>query len=88
MLINFTSGPASWTPNRTLAFPAFVDGVEIICELSLEAIEDHFGANRSRRDSLIAAFDRHRSRIEAVAQRVIPHRAIAGRCPLFARDFY
>ncbi|WP_321866804.1 DUF1488 family protein [Paraburkholderia tropica] len=88
LLINFPSGPAFWTTNRTIAFAAFVDGVEVICELSLEAIEEHFGASRSRRDSMIAAFDRHCSRIEAVAQRVIPQRLAAGRCPLFSRDFY
>ena len=52
--------------NLTVVFAAFVDGERVPCAISVEALEDHFGARAADCDAWIRAFDSGRSRIEAV----------------------
>lgn len=40
MVIYFSKKPATYTPNTTVGFPAQVDGVEVTCEISAEALAD------------------------------------------------
>lgn len=55
----------------TLAFPALVDGELVLCEITAEALEDHFGAASPRLEDMVGAFDAHRTRIEAAARRLL-----------------
>lgn len=88
MIIQFPPRQGVYTPNTTVSFPATIDGTDVACEISTEALIDHFGAISIRAADLIAAFEQHRQAIEAVARRVIPHRiVVGGRCLLISSDF-
>jgi hypothetical protein len=50
----------------TVQFTARVDGEPVICAISAEALEDHFGAESALEDALLAAFERGRPRIRSV----------------------
>ena len=54
--------------NLTVVFAALVDGERVPCAISVEALEDHFGARAPSRDAWMRAFDAGRQRIEAVAR--------------------
>lgn len=45
-----------------------VDGERVPCAISVEALEDHFGADTNDTDGWRRAFDAGRERIEAVAR--------------------
>jgi hypothetical protein len=60
--------------NKAVVFPAIVDGKEISCEISEEALEQHFagrpppGYTKIEYDAaMVAAFEAARDKIEAVA---------------------
>ncbi|WP_224010958.1 DUF1488 family protein [Paraburkholderia tropica] len=63
-----------------------VDGRDVTREISFEALEDNFGVNPRRRQSVIETFTAHRTEIERVVTRSIPHRLSGARCQLFSRD--
>jgi len=63
-----TDAPAYRDFNLTLVFPALVDGERVPCAISVEALEDHFGADTNDTDGWRRAFDAGRERIEAVAR--------------------
>lgn len=72
MQISFPScTPEYCEPDLALAFPALVDGENVQCAITAEALEDHFGARSPREEDLIAAFDAHRFAIEVAAQRML-----------------
>jgi hypothetical protein len=54
--------------NLTIEFAAIVDGRRVPCAISVEALEDHFGAQTYDSAGWIDAFDSGRTRIEAVAR--------------------
>lgn len=85
--IHFPKTEPKYTPNTTVAFDAVIDGVRVSCEISEEALEDHFGATSTTQVELIRAFKTHRIVIEAVARIKIPQRLMAGRPLLVAADF-
>ena len=89
MVIHFSKRPALYNAqNMTVAFPALVDGAEVLCEISAEALADNFGAGSMHGTDLIAAFEAHREGIEAVARVKLPQRLpAAGRCLLVSADF-
>ncbi|RQS26809.1 MULTISPECIES: DUF1488 domain-containing protein [unclassified Burkholderia] len=87
MVIHFLNKQATYTQNTTVSFAALVDGVEIACEISGEALTDHFAASSMRGADLVAAFEAHRPEIEAVARVFLPRRLPAGRCLLVSADF-
>jgi hypothetical protein len=60
--------PAYRGSNLTVVFPALVDGEPVPCAISVEALEDHFGAYSEDREGWLRAFDAGRPRIEAVAR--------------------
>ncbi|KND61892.1 Transcriptional regulator [Candidatus Burkholderia verschuerenii] len=60
--------PAYRDVNLTVEFAALVDGQRVPCAISVEALEDHFGAETYDRAGWINAFDAGRTRIEAVAR--------------------
>lgn len=69
MEIRFPEGaPAYRDSNLTVVFPALVDGEPVPCAISVEALEDHFGAHSEDLEGWMRAFDAGRPRIEAVAR--------------------
>jgi hypothetical protein len=54
-------------------FFAQVDDAEVECSITVEALEDHFGAASALEGPLLEAFARERSRIEAVCARALEH---------------
>jgi hypothetical protein len=69
MDIRFPGDAPVWRDaNLTVVFPALVDGARVPCAISVEALEDHFGANAAVREAWMEAFDAGRPRIEAVAR--------------------
>jgi hypothetical protein len=65
--------------NLTLRFAAVVDGARVPCAISVEALEDHFGADRGTLDVWLRAFAAGRAMIEAVARQHLalsPDRAV------------
>ena len=60
--------PAYRDSNLTVVFPALVDGEPVPCAISVEALEDHFGAYSENLEGWMRAFDAGRPRIEAVAR--------------------
>lgn len=60
--------PAYRDANLTVVFPALVDGEPVPCAISVEALEDHFGAYSEDLEGWLRAFDAGRPRIEAVAR--------------------
>lgn len=54
--------------NLTVVFAALVDGARVPCAISVEALEDHFGAPPLSRAASMQAFDAGRPRIEEVAR--------------------
>jgi hypothetical protein len=49
-----------------ILFTALVDGEPVVCSISAEALEDHFGAKSAREDDLLPAFEQGAARIRAV----------------------
>jgi hypothetical protein len=47
-------------------FTAIVDGEPVVCAISAEALEDHFGAASAREEDLLPAFEQGRGRIQSV----------------------
>ncbi|MEM5371430.1 DUF1488 domain-containing protein [Paraburkholderia azotifigens] len=57
--------------NLTVGFPARVDGQDVDCAISAEALEDHFGAPSPGATDLLDAFNAHRPEIEQAARRLL-----------------
>ena len=56
----------------TVSFIIKINGQDIHCAISAEALQDHFGA-RSSGPNLVAIFQTHRTEIESVAKRKFAH---------------
>lgn len=69
MNIIFPNVEPVYTVSTTVAFPAEVDGEKAMCEISEEALQDHFGATTAAVADLIGAFKSHRATIEDAARR-------------------
>jgi hypothetical protein len=54
-----------------VAFEANVDGKEVWCSVSLDALVDHFGSAGTSSHDLVTTFEDNRSRIESAARRVL-----------------
>ncbi|WP_133645749.1 DUF1488 domain-containing protein [Paraburkholderia flava] len=67
MHITFPDDPPAFDgASLTVRFIAHVDGEPVICEITAEALEDHFGADSPLESVLLAAFERGRPRIRPV----------------------
>lgn len=75
--------PAYRDSNLTVVFPALVDGEPVPCAISVEALEDHFGAYSEDLEGWLRAFDAGRPRIEAVARE---HLQISNGTPVLLRS--
>jgi hypothetical protein len=84
MEIRFPAGaPAYRDSNLTVVFSALVDGEPVPCAISVEALEDHFGARSEDLEGWMRAFDAGRPRIEAVARE---HLQISNGTPVLLRS--
>jgi hypothetical protein len=52
-------------------FAALVDGEPVVCSITAEALEDHFGAKSPREDDVLDAFASGAARIRAVCAEVL-----------------
>jgi len=87
MAVHFYDTPGVYTQNTTVAFRVQFNGVDVTCEISTEALQDHFGTRSAAGADLVSAFEANRPSIEAVAREKIPQRVPAGRCLLVSDDF-
>jgi hypothetical protein len=87
MTITFPHVPPRYTQNTTVAFEAEMNGVPMTCEISGEALMDHFGASAWDGAHLVASFEVNRGIIEAAARAALPARGHTGRCLLVSADF-
>jgi hypothetical protein len=85
MTISFPSQNPAMTQHGTVAFQAVVEGAAIVCEISADALQDHFGATTNQSHDLLTAFISGKSHIHDVAREKLPHSA--GRCLLVSKDF-
>jgi hypothetical protein len=58
--------PAFDGANLTVRFMARVDGEPVVCAITAEALEDHFGADSALETTLMTAFDKGLHRIRSV----------------------
>ncbi|MDR6497849.1 hypothetical protein J2785_000992 [Burkholderia ambifaria] len=72
MQIHFTNEKPEYSGrDLMLGFTALVNGERVQCQITAEALEDHFGAASPRFEDMVGAFDQHRDRIEAAARRLL-----------------
>ncbi|MEW9581423.1 DUF1488 domain-containing protein [Paraburkholderia sp. DGU8] len=58
--------PAFDGANLLVRFTARVDGEAVVCAITAEALEDHFGAESALEAALMEAFEKGRQRIRSV----------------------
>lgn len=85
--------PGIYSLNKSVAFPAIVNGKHITCEIAEEALERHFNGHpppdytKAEFDAaMVTAFEASRDRIEAVAMRQLEKNP-DGVCFLRPEDF-
>ncbi|WP_248321686.1 MULTISPECIES: DUF1488 domain-containing protein [unclassified Caballeronia] len=67
MHITFSDDPPVYNgDDLAIHFTALVDGEAVVCSISAEALEDHFGAKSPREEDLLPAFESGAARIRAV----------------------
>jgi hypothetical protein len=85
--VHFYNTPGIYTPSTTVAFRAQFNGVDVTCETSTEALQDHFGTHSASGADLVFAFEANRPAIEAISREKLPQRIPADRCLLVLADF-
>ena len=85
--------PGIYSLNKSVAFPAIVNGKNVICEIAEEALEKHFHGDpppdytKVEFDAaMVAAFETSRDKIEAAAARQLEKNP-DGVCFLRPEDF-
>lgn len=72
MQITFPQEPPEYCGrDLVLAFPAQVDGEQVQCAITAEALEDHFGAESLREEDVLRAFWANRPKIERAARQLL-----------------
>ena len=75
--LRFTDAPPRYNFSRETAIVEAEAGHErVLCQISREALEDHFGAHGLNRDGRLNAFRQHRREIEEIARFVYLHRPV------------
>ena len=70
MRIEFT-GRREVVAAARVAFEANVDGADVWCSVSLDALNDHFGNDGPSAHDLVGTFEANRARIENATRRVL-----------------
>ncbi len=84
--MEFTSDPAIYTVNTTVAFRAIYKGVPVTCEISDIALQDHFGVQTNQPHDLVAGFNANIAAIRAKAVAKLPQRIESGMPPLLSSN--
>jgi hypothetical protein len=72
MRIEFPADQREWNgAEMTIDFVATVDGTAVLCSISAEALEDHFGAPSPLEADMVSAFDRGIRRIHTICRRAL-----------------
>lgn len=72
MRIEFPERQRIWNASELLVdFPVRVDNRDVLCSISVEALEDHFGAHSSLEADVLDAFDDAVRRIHAICRRAL-----------------
>lgn len=72
MNIQFPDNPPSYDgADLVVRFGATVDGALVDCAITVEALEDHFGASSPLESALLEAFRVHRARIESLCAQAL-----------------
>lgn len=70
MTIEFT-GRREVVAAARVAFEATVNGNDVWCSVSLDALSDHFGNEGTSSHDLVSTFEANRAQIENAARRVL-----------------
>ena len=79
---------AELTSDGNLSFTVLVDGTELRATISKEALHDIERVPSGARVDLMEAFNKHRSVIEAVGQRILPSLHAHGQALLLRTDYF
>jgi Protein of unknown function (DUF1488) len=72
MRIEFPAGQREWNGTElSVDFAATVDGASVLCSISAEALEDHFGAPSPLEADMLSAFDGNVRRIHVICRRTL-----------------
>jgi hypothetical protein len=72
MRIEFPAGKREWNGTElAVDFIAAVDGGTVLCSISAEALEDHFGASSPLEADMLSAFDGNARRIHVICRRTL-----------------
>ena len=72
MKIEFPQGQRVWNGTEMqVDFPVTIDSNDVLCSISAEALEDHYGARSALEDDVLGAFDQQAGRIQAVCRQAI-----------------
>jgi hypothetical protein len=72
MQVNFPDDTRSYDgANLSVRFAAYVDGQPVVCQITVEALEDHFAAKSPQETEVLDAFDKGRARIESVCTQAL-----------------
>jgi len=69
--LRFADAPPRYDFDRdTVAFPGEAEGERVLCAISREALEDHFGADGQTKEQRVETFRRNRQEIERMAREI------------------
>ena len=72
MQIDFPEGQRIWNGSELrVDFPVRVNSELVLCSISAEALEDHFGAKSTLEAEVLGAFDAQQQRIHALCRRAL-----------------
>jgi Protein of unknown function (DUF1488) len=72
MRIEFPADQREWNGTElAVDFIAAVDGANVLCSISAEALEDHFGATSPLEDDMLSAFDGNVRRIHVICRHTL-----------------
>lgn len=72
MRIEFPAGQREWNGGElTVDFAAKIDGAPVVCSISVEALQDHFGAASTFEEDVLTAFDSGAKRIHSLCRRAL-----------------
>jgi hypothetical protein len=76
--LRFADAPPHYNFSRdTVMFEALAGHERVLCQISREALEDHFGADGLTKDGRLDLFRKHRREIEGMARIVYLHRPVS-----------
>jgi hypothetical protein len=84
MKVSYSEQPPQFDGGSlSINFAVTVDGTLVLCSISAEALEDHFGAHSALEEDLIKAFEQGRARIRSVCTTALE---VSGGAPVVLRS--